>query len=71
MKQNLFTPREIEVMQVVWNCDTNIYTAADRLRISHNTVRVHLASCSKKLGTSGEGRTKTLLTAGRQGYITT
>ena len=69
MEQNLFTPRQLDVLVALGNAEGDIDRAAAAIKISPNTLRVHLTAIAHKLGTSGEGRSATLIRAHRDGYI--
>jgi len=69
MKSDMFTPREAQVLQALWEQEGNIDYAGEVLKISPHTVRVHLTRIAHKLGTSGEGRSATLVRAHKDGYV--
>lgn len=62
MNPNL-TRREIQVLQAIVDNEGNLRAVASKLKISHNTVRVHLHRASVKLDRVGEGRLATVLAA--------
>jgi DNA-binding NarL/FixJ family response regulator len=69
MKHNLYTPRELQVLQVCWEQEGDLTFTGEVLGISSNTVRVHLANIGKKMGTSGRGRAATLVRAHQDGLV--
>lgn len=64
------THRERQVLQALVDGGGTLQGAADQLKLSPNTIRVHLTSCAHKLGTLNEGRLATIVAARKARLIT-
>lgn len=67
--RNLLTPRETQVLQAMIDNGGSIAAAASKLKLSTNTVRVHLSRSAGKLGTKHQGRLATILAAKQAGVV--
>ncbi len=66
--QTLLTQREAQVLQLIaWSYSTE--TCGEALGISKNTVRNHLRSAAKKLGTNNLSRVASVIAALRLDLI--